>query len=332
MNNQPQILPPVVSYILTRRLPCAGLALLMFASLLWLPAGLQQIPLLGLLLSLLVLTVHLLTPGLFALVTFGGGPSYAVQVAGISALVIATLSGLNFLAGLIFMGLYGLMPIMTAWSLPKPGGLRRSAQYLALGLALAMLAAVVFGAAMREVELRAFVDLLLDPMFKAMSDQVQQEGQQAQQILAEIRTLTSWILPGSMALGLWLIWWCNALLARLVAARFGFYRGELAGVLNIGFGKPVAWLFMLTLALANLASGPVQYLAVNAAIMLAGLLMVQGVAVAHIWLQRRQLQLLIVMMYVLLLIWWPIVLPFVMIGLLDIWFDYRRNIPPASGG
>jgi uncharacterized protein YybS (DUF2232 family) len=85
-------------------------------------------------------------------------------------------------------------------------------------------------------------------------------------------------------------------------------------------------------AAAALGTGSVQYLAVNCTLIAAGMLAVQGVAVAHVWLASRQLQIVGALVYVMLLIQPAMVLPFVVIGLLDIWFDYRRVDSPENGG
>jgi len=93
-----------------------------------------------------------------------------------------------------------------------------------------------------------------------------------------------------------------------------------------------AYGFMLLMVVASFAGGTPQYLAVNAGLVFAGLLAAQGLAVVHTWLYAKRLQIAAIVMYVMLLIQPVMVLPFAMIGLLDIWFDYRRNIIPADGG
>jgi type III secretory pathway component EscU len=39
----------------------------------------------------------------------------------------------------------------------------------------------------------------------------------------------------------------------------------------------------------------------------------------------------IALMYLMLIIWSILIIPFVIIGLMDIWFDYRRNMPAVGG-
>ncbi|MFQ5581182.1 MAG: DUF2232 domain-containing protein [Mariprofundaceae bacterium] len=305
----------------------------MFTAILWLPAGLQEIPVISLLVATLVLTIHLLTPALFALITFGGGINFSLQVAGIAAIAVTALSGFQLLPGLAMFTLYALLPVMTAVSIQKPGGLSRSAQHLMLGMAMATFAALLAGASAQHVGMYAFVDQLLAPVFDVMGEQVRTSGgQEAIQMLVEARRMTVWIFPGMIALCLWLTWWSNLLLARRVAVRYGFYRGEQTAMLNVRFSKPLAGLFLLALALANLAADSVQYVALGITIAISGMLAIQGIAVVHTWLKLRGMQLTIIIMYLILLMWSVMVLPFVMVGLLDIWFDYRRNMQPAHGG
>jgi len=61
------------------------------------------------------------------------------------------------------------------------------------------------------------------------------------------------------------------------------------------------------------------------------MLAMQGVAVGHSWLKAKGMMLSIAMMYLMLLIWSVMIIPFVIIGLLDIWFDYRRKMPVVGG-
>lgn len=326
-------LSPAAKLVLTRRLPCAALALLMFTAILWLPAGLAGVPAISLLLAMLAMALHLLTPALFALITFGGGMHFSLQVAGIAAIAFTALSGFRILPGLIMFTLYGLLPAMAALGIQRPGGLNRSAQHLMLGLAMATFAALIAGAGAQHVDLHAFVDHLLAPVFDAVDAQMRTSGgRESIQMLAEARRMTVWIFPGMIALCLWLTWWSNLLIARNVALRYGFYRGEQTAMLNVRFGKALAGMFLLALALANLTAGSLQYVALGAAIAIGGMLAIEGIAVVHTWLKLRRMQLTIVVMYLILLMWSVMVLPFVIIGLLDIWFDYRRNMQPAHGG
>ena len=139
------------------------------------------------------------------------------------------------------------------------------------------------------------------------------------------------VLPGLLALSLWMTWWGNTGLARHLARKFSFYQGEEASLLTLSFDKTLAYLFALLMLLMLIVSGNVLYLVNNALIVTGGLLAAQGVAVAHSWLKVKGLTFSIGLMYLMLLIWSAMIVPFVIVGLMDIWFDYRRRLPAAGG-
>jgi len=319
MTQDMRAMPPAAEWILTHRLPCALLAVLTFGMALWLAGTALSIPLLAL---------HLLTPALFALITLGGGITFGVQVAAIAAVSVSLAAHASLEPGLMLLMLYGLLPILAAASLNAPGGMSRSAQHLAIGLGVAMLAALLVGTASQDVTARAFVEQGLSPLFDAMQGQRDMDVE----LLNRIRHTTVWIFPGLMTLSLWVVWWGNVLLARNIATYYGFFRGDTLPFNALRLNPKIAYLF-LALALAGaMTQGTLQYLAVNVALLIAGLLAAQGLAVAHTWLQMRRMQMLAVLMYIVLLIQPVMVLPFTVVGLFDIWFDYRRNITPANGG
>lgn len=323
-------LPPAATFILTRRLPCAVLLVVMLSAVIWLPALLQGIPLLAMLASAAGLGLHVLGPALVAFVTFGGGVMFGLHVSGLAALAVYALAGFDALPALVVLSLYGLLPVLTANAMRRPGGIRRSAVLVAIGAGSGVLAALMAGAISQDVSLQEFATQLLAPLFS--SAQLPNGDPEAARIMAEARHMTSLVLPGIAAFGLWVAWWGDAVLARNMARRYGFYQGDRTSPLRLAFGKPLAYGFMAMLLLANFASGNGQYVGINAAILLAGLLAAQGVAVAHSWLKARRLMLAIGLMYLMLFMWSAMIVPFVIVGLLDIWFDYRRNSNPATGG
>ena len=325
-------MPAAVEYVLTRRVPCALLAVVMFSTAWWLPGSLQHMRLLAWMFAMAAIGMHLLTPGLFALITLGGGSGFALQVAVLSAIGVGLAAGMQPLVGLLMLLLYGVMPIAAAMSLRRPGGLARSGQNLAIGLLLAVMVGLLAGAGAAHMDMRGYVDHLLSPMFDSAASQLHGQDAEAAAALAQFRRTAAWLLPGSLALGLWLIWWGNALLARSLARRYGFFRGEQAPLLSIRFGRATAYAFIAAVAGANLGGGDVQFVAVGTAILGAGMLGMQGVAVAHTWLKIRQQPWMIVLMYMLLTMWSVLAIPFVLLGLMDTWFDYRRHMRSADGG
>lgn len=323
-----QAMPPLVDFILTRRLPCAAMMSIMLLAM-WIPMFLPGLPPVLILLTVtLGMAVHLMTPVLVALVTFGGGITFALQVAAIAALVITVLSGFSLSAGIVTLLLYGLLPTLSAAAMMQNQGIRRSAQIIAIGSGVAVIVGLLVATAGQELEIQAWVNLLLEPLFADMPQNMPAEQLQAMKMFRESMVA---ILPGLLALSLWMAWWGNTGLARHLAKKFGFYQGEEASLLTLNFGKPLAYLFTVVMVLMLLVSGTLHYLVANAAIVTGGMLAAQGVAVAHSWLKAKGLTFSIGLMYVLLLIWSVMIIPFVIVGLMDIWFDYRRNIPAAGG-
>jgi len=239
--------------------------------------------------------------------------------------------------GLIVFVAYGLLPIVGALLMMRPNGVKQSAEWLGLGLGGLTLLSLAIAAMVHDVSIQAWVNQLLAPMFEGVEQQITSSGQSAGQneaalMLEQGRQMMVAILPGLMALGLWLTWWSNLVFARHYATKYGFYQGDTANLLTLHFGKVIAYVFLVLLLLMNLTgAGDLQYLASNAAILTGGMLAMQGVAVGHSWLKAKGMMLSIAMMYLMLLIWSVMIIPFVIIGLLDIWFDYRRKIPVVGG-
>jgi len=333
MMEETRSLPPIASFILTKHLACATLALVLLSSIVWLPALFSSIPLLALLFSFIAVILHMLTPALFALIFMGGGMRYTLQVSGLVAAVVMVLSGFDVLLGLMVGLFYCVLPALAANSLRLMGGVSRSASQLAWRMFAAVMVGLLMGSQSQDLSMHAFVDQLLAPMFEVIQSSAQAGTAQLDaEALLQTKVLLGWIMPGFMAFSLWLVWWSNVLLARKVAMRYGFYTGDTGTLLSVRFGKPIGYALMLSLILANVDAGSVQYIAAGLALMLAGVLSVQGIAVAHVWLKARGMNMLIAMMYVLLFIWFMMVIPFIILGLLDIWFDYRRNKNPTLGG
>lgn len=330
MTDQVRTLSPAAQFILTHRIPCAALAVLMFSAVI-LGVGLSGIPMLTTLMLLVGLILHMLTPVLFALVMFGGGLVYALQVAVIAALVITLITDFSLMNGVVFLLLYAFLPVVAAATIGKPGGMGRSAQRLALSLFIASMAALLAAAGSQGVDIHTFVEQMLAPFFDTLASTVPADEQAALEALEQMRTMTVWAFPGFLAFSLWMIWWMDILLARRIAIRYGFFQGDHTKMLMIRFSKAAGIALIVAAILANLTGGSVQYMAVSTTIMLAGLLALQGVSIAHVWFKTRGMQLSLVIMYLLLLIWSVMILPFIIIGLLDIWFDFRRNMLPVNG-
>jgi hypothetical protein len=330
--NQPAVMPAAAAYILTHRLPCAALMILLLMAAFWLPALLQGLPdILVILASTFGLGLHILAPGLIALITFGGGATFTIQVVTIASLGITALAGFSLLPGLIVLTVYGLLPILAAMAEMRTDGMRRSAQYLAFTLGGVVLIGIMAGASIQDMGLRELVASMLAPIFDGLQAQMPTDDPEAALMVEQIRQMTIGFFPGMVALGLWFVWWGDIVFARNIAVKFGFYQGSKSDLLELRFGKSLAYVFLALLALVNLGGGDVQYVAINTAILLGGLLAAQGIAVGHSWLKAKGMILAISLMYLILFIWSAMIIPFVIIGLLDIWFDYRRKIPAVGG-
>jgi len=328
----PQTMPPLFSFVLTHRLPCATLMLLMLMSAVWLPMlGDSSSTFVAMLMTTIGLSLHILAPALVALITFGGGLVFGIHVAALTAIGVTAMAGFALLPGLVVFVVYGLIPIMAATLMMRADGVRRSAQYMAFGLGGLTLVGLMVAAGMQDTGIRGLIDGLLAPMFEGVQQQIPAGEPQAVQVIESSRKMMVEVLPGLIALGLWFSWWGDVVLARNIARKFGFYQGEATSLLSLGFGKAVAYLFLALLVTLNLGSGELHYIAVNAAILVGGLLAAQGVAVGHSWLKAKGMLFSIALMYLILIIWSVLIIPFVIIGLMDIWFDYRRNMPAVGG-
>ena len=326
------IMPAAVAYVLTHRLPCAALMLVMMMAAIWLPVLLQGLPpFMIMLVATLGLGLHILTPALIALITFGGGMVFAVQVAAIAAVAVTALAGFSLLPGLIALLVYGLIPIGAALTMMRADGVKRSAQLLALLLGALVFFGLMITAMVQDMGLRELIGQMLAPMFDEVLTQMPATEVEARQMLEQARQTMISVLPGLIALGLWFTWWGDLVMARNIARRYDFYRGDVSGLLDLNLGKAMAYAFLGMLLLINLGEGDLSYFAANAAILSGGLLATQGIAVVHSWMKAKGMNLSIGLMYLLLLIWSIMIVPFVIVGLLDIWFDYRRNIPAAGG-
>jgi hypothetical protein len=291
---------------------------------------LHSIPLIGLIASLMAIALNMLAPALIALITFGGGIGFAFKVTGIAALGISALAGFSLLPGIWVFFAYGLTTIAGASMFMTADGIRKSAVIIALMLAACIGIALAASAAAEGISMQAYAEKLVAPFFAGL--QLTDSNEQVRAMLTRSQAMVAHILPGLLAWGMWATWWGNIVLARTIALRYGFYQGAKHDVLSLNFGKPLAYLFILVLTAANFGSGDIQFLGVNAALLVGGLLAVQGIVVVHSWFKARQMQLLISLMYLMLFVWSAMIVPFVIVGLMDIWFDFRRKIDPAHGG
>ena len=332
MNQEPvqagKTMPKIVEFFLTNRVPCAFAVVAMLTSGYWLDLLFGNIPLLGLLFVLAGLLLHLAVPGVFALVLLGGGLAYALQVGGIAALAVLLLSSGSVYAVLVFLALYVAIPVIVALAM-QYRGLGRASWVLAVAMFV-----VVFAAILMSMETGSMQKYLLDmfkPVFDNMIAGLPAGETEAISSMRKLQDIMVQLFPGLLVFSLWLIWWGNVLYARTYASEYGFYQGDRGTMLQLLLPKQMVYMLFAFALLANMAAGDLQYIAINGLLVLAGLIAVQGTAVAHAWLKSRGMMNTIIVMYVMLFFWSAVILLFMLVGLLDIWFNFRRNIVPATG-
>ncbi|MDQ6951581.1 MAG: hypothetical protein Q9M26_07945 [Mariprofundales bacterium] len=335
-SSEGRTMPSALQFVLTNKLPCALLAFTLFSAMLWVPMLFASVPLLAIVVSLLAVLAHFATPLLFGLIQLGGGLAFLVPVALIASVGVAAISHVNILLIALFLLLYAGIPAWAVNSLRQQGGVARSGEHLAVVLFVAVMVGLSVGAARMDGTLQQYTAALLQPIFDSI---VQQQGVissgtsgTAVKTMQEMRHLLSLVVPGMVVLGLWSLWWSSVLGARWVAVRYNFYHHDSnLSWLHVRFNPRYALLMLVTLLPANLASGNVQFVALSLALLLAGMFAVQGTAIAHLWLKVRGMQLLLSVMYIALFFWSVLVIPFIIFGLLDTWFDFRRNTIPEDG-
>ncbi len=316
-------LPPAAQFILTKPVPCGLLMLFMFSAQLWLPQLFSSLPVLVLFIVMLAMALNFFTPALAGLVAIGGGAVFAAQAGGLAALLVSFIPGVNIGLALVFAFLYVLIPAIAARALLSSGGMTRSSDVLIIGATLATIVTLVAINQTQDMSAHAWVNHLLQPLFGVMSERPDALPSDA---LQSIQTLLGWVLPGMLALSLWFMWGINLVFARKVATYYGFYTGDPRAVLHF---QPAIWsggLLFISLLAANFAGGDVQYMGVTVALFISGVLAFNGVSVVHLWLRSRALAALIVLMYFMLMFWSMMILPFIMLGMLDLWFNYRNKI------
>ena len=310
-------LSPLAEALLTRALPCGLVLALMQLVAPLAAAWLGGIPLLGPLALTAGMVLNLLAPALVALVSLGGGVLFGLKAAAVAAVVVWAASGFLPLAGVIAFALYGAVPALAAGALMHPQGLGRSARMLMWMLTGAIFAGLYAATLAEPQGVQALAARWLTGVLRPPP------GADAAQAQAAIHAL-AYVLPGLLTAGLWVSWWGDLLLARALAVRYGFFRGDARSVLTFrltpGWGVALAVL----LAGAQLAGGEARFWFANAAFAVAAPITAQGVLVAHAWLAARGMQLGVAMLYLMLMLWSAILPLFLLIGVVDLWADFRK--------
>ncbi|MDX8383699.1 MAG: DUF2232 domain-containing protein, partial [Ghiorsea sp.] len=272
-----QAMPKMLELFLTNRLPCALLVVLMLTSVYWFNVLFGNVPVVGFLMLLLGSVLMMSVPIVFALVLFGGGLNFTMQVAGIVALAVFILSSGSLNLALAILLSCAVIPVFSALRMQREDGFHQSAWSLAVGLLVFTFIAMWFTS---DAGIKDWMQQMLAPMFDDMLASVPVGETEVLLSIQSLRDVMVMIFPGLMVFSLWLTWWGNILFARKLAKKYGFYRGDECSMLYFRLPTKLVYALLVLLALTNMASGDIQYVAMNTLLVLAGLIAVQGIAVA----------------------------------------------------
>jgi hypothetical protein len=321
-------MPKVMDMFLTNKAPCALLAVLMLTSAYWLDMLFGNLRMIAFFFLMAGVLLHLAVPSLFALVLLGGGLKYSLQVGGIAALMLLILSSGSVSAALVFLMLFVLLPVFAAQAMQRQG-LGQAAWLLGIILFVGFAAAMMIGASPQDLEV--FVHQQFKPVFDEMIARIPPEAKDDIASMHALQGMMVKVFPGFFIFGLWSIWWGDLILARFIAQKYGFYQGVDSPVLSFALPKALVYVLLVLMGFANMATGNLQYLALSGVIVLSALVAVQGIIVGHAWLKSRGMEYSVLVMYVMLFFWSFVLVIFTLIGLLDMWFNFRRNFISTTG-
>jgi len=326
----PQPLPRWASALLTRRFACAALLFLMQTAVVWLALLFAGIPLLGTLAVAIGTALNLLAPAVVAVVTIGGGPMFALQCAALASLGIFVASQWQLPLAITSLALYGVAPILGAWAICAPtGGMQRSASRLLWLLSLGGAGALLAAAAAEQTTAAEVSARIVRSMFANAAPPNDAEAAAA---VAAAQQMLAQILPGLLVAGVWISWWIDVLLARSFAIRHGFFHGDRTPASELRFSPALGIAFALSLAGLQLAEGGLRFWAANASVVLGAAIAADGVMLAHGFFVARGMHFALWTMYLLLLLSSAMILPFLLLGLVDLWTDLRKRFRSSSNG
>ncbi|MDQ6989513.1 MAG: DUF2232 domain-containing protein [Mariprofundaceae bacterium] len=322
-------MPPVMDFFLTKRFPCAFLIVFMLTSSILFEVTLGSVPLLGLIAALLGTLLLTAVPAVFALALLGGGLKYTLQVAAIATLAIMFLSSASGLILLIFVGFFVVPTLLVTQRLQLPQQFQQASWLLLSSLFALVFITLWFSSDASSI--KATVTLICEPLFANMLKNVPVGDAAALLQVQQLQSNIIFVFPGMLVFSLWLVWWWNILFARQTAHKYGFFHGDDTPMLHFAMPSHTVYVLLAAALFANIADGGLQYISINVLLVLASMYAVQGVAVVHLWLRSKGMSNSVVIMYVMLFFWVPIIPLFMIIGLLDIWFNFRRNMLSTTG-
>jgi len=147
--------------------------------------------------------------------------------------------------------------------------------------------------------------------------------------LEEVRRLLQFMLPGLVVVNSAMVAWINVVLARRLAPALGWGEPEQP----MYYWAVPEWLIFIALAAGFLLLMPakaVRLLSLNLLMVLALLYFFQGVAVLSAWFHRFNLPRFVRAVGYPLMFFHPLVFLVIILGLLDLWFDFRRLHQPKQ--
>ncbi|PWC39691.1 DUF2232 domain-containing protein [Azospirillum sp. TSO35-2] len=141
------------------------------------------------------------------------------------------------------------------------------------------------------------------------------------------------VLPGLVAVSWLVMTIVNAVLAQGALMRFGRNRRPPMRLAELELPVWLVPLFAVSVLAASVAPGPLGFLAVNLALILAVPFAFAGLSVVHVVASRRSARTLILVGFymMLFLFGWPIVL-LIGLGMIEQWIGLRRRFSPAAPG
>ncbi|HID37109.1 MAG TPA: DUF2232 domain-containing protein [Ghiorsea sp.] len=321
-------MPRALDLFLTNRVLCAVLAVWMLTAVYWVNILFGNLGLIAFVLLIVGVLLHLIVPSLFALISLGGGVKFSLQTGAIAAVLLLLLLSGSVSTVVVFMLLFVLLPVFAAQTMQRKG-LGQAGWVLALVLFVGFASAMVVGASPQGLEV--FVQQQFKPVFDEMIAGMPAGANADIAAMQNLQVMMVKVFPGFFILGLWFIWWTDLIYARNIAQKYGFYQGDEGNILSFSLPSMLAYVLLILLGVANLAAGDLQYIALSGVIVLAGLAAVQGVVVVHAWFKSKEMANTIIVMYVMLFFWSFVVVVFSLIGLLDMWFNFRRKFISATG-
>ncbi len=283
-------------------------------------------------LALMLPPFSILSGAAVALVTLRLGAQPGGVVMAISTLLVGLLSYFtlgNPAPALMLLTALWLPNWLLAWVLRSTRSLALS---LATGGALGLLGVLAVYLALGDANAvsqwwQAILQQVFAPVLQAADD-----PQRA--LLSEGIARAAQIMTGLMAAGMVLNLMACLFLARgWQAALFnpGGFRDEFHG---LRFGRGMGLLTLLLLAMAVLPMGTASSLALDSLLVLSGLYLLQGLAIAHAVVARRGLNKgWLVGLYIVVFVFLPqLMLVVAAAGWVDTWVDFRRRLAVQGDG